>query len=116
MLPLKSSHLAGGLVIIALLGGTYAYKEIETIPSGFPVGKNFTIGENETLKSVSIRLEDGHYVHSALLFRALISSRGRDRHLKAGGYSFTEGVPLKGVVHKFATGHPDVPLVSVTIP
>lgn len=116
MLPLKSSHLAWGLVAIALVGSLYAYNEVETVPTNFPVGKNFTVGENETLKSVSLRLKEGHYVNSALLFRAFISSRGRDRHLKAGGYSFTEGVALSSVVEKFATGHPDVPLVSVTIP
>lgn len=116
MIEFKSSHLVWGLVVLALAGGCYAYKEIETIPSDFPVGKNFIIGENETLKNVSMRLEDNHYVNSALLFRTFLSSRGRDRHLKAGGYTFTEGVTLREVVEKFATGHPDAPLVSVTIP
>lgn len=92
------------------------YNLVQAVPSDFPIGKNFTIGENETLKSVSLRLENDNYINSALLFRAFISSRGRDRHLKAGGYTFPTSEALSGVVEKFATGHPDVPLLSVTVP
>ena len=116
MSPLKSSQLIGLLVIASLGGSFYLYNLVQAVPSDFPIGKNFTIGENETLKSVSLRLENDNYINSALLFRAFISSRGRDRHLKAGGYTFPASEALSGVVEKFATGHPDVPLLSVTVP
>lgn len=116
MSPLKSSQLIGVLVIASLGGSFYLYNLVQAVPSDFPIGKNFTIGENETLKSVSLRLENDNYINSALLFRAFISSRGRDRHLKAGGYTFPASEALSGVVEKFATGHPDVPLLSVTVP
>lgn len=116
MSPLKSSQLIGLLVIASLGGSFYLYNLVQAVPSDFPIGKNFTIGENETLKSISLRLENDNYINSALLFRAFISSRGRDRHLKAGGYTFPASEALSGVVEKFATGHPDVPLLSVTVP
>lgn len=116
MLSLKFSHAIVALIIVSLCGSFYAYSMLYTLPSDFPIAKNFVIEENETLKSVSLRLQNDKYIQSALLFRTLISSKGKDRHLKAGGYAFPVSVTLLDVVEKFATGHPDVPLLSVTVP
>lgn len=104
------------VVVILFLGFGYMYNLTHFAPLDFPLHKNFIVEENETLKSVSLRLQDEHYINSALLFRTLISARGRDRHIKAGGYTFDRTLILSGVVDKFAVGHPDIPLVSVTIP
>ncbi len=112
----RTSYFLGIVIVILFLLGVYTYGVTSSTPRNFPVGGNFVVEENETLKSVSTRLESEHYINSALLFRALISSRGRDRHIKAGGYTFNEALVLDDVVEKFATGHPDAPLVSVTIP
>lgn len=116
MIQLKSTHFLWAFIGTLLLVVMYVYSVMSSVPTNFPLGKNFTVGENETLKSISIRLEENHYINSALLFRAFISSRGRDRHIKAGGYTFNEPFVLGGIIEKFATGHPDVPLLSVTIP
>lgn len=116
MFRLRSSHFVWALITVFFVIACYMYSLIISIPTNFPVGKNFTVEENETLKSMSIRLEKNHYVNSALLFRSFISLRGHDRDIKAGGYIFDEPYGLGNIIEKFVTGHPDVPLVSVTIP
>ena len=113
---LRSYYFVSALLGIMCVVVFSVYTNLQVAPSDFPSGKNFTVGENETLKSISVRLEKDHYIASALLFRATISSLGKDRHIKAGGYTFVEPLPLKGIVEKFAVGHPDVPLISLTIP
>lgn len=100
------------LVILSL----YVYNIVQKAPKNFPVGKNFTVEEGETLKSISERLENQEYIQSAIWFRAGVSFLGRDRHVQLGGYVFTSPVPLMGVVQKLVFGKPDVPLIRVTIP
>lgn len=104
------------LVIIGLIGIVYLYTVITTIPSNFPTNKNFTVNENESLKSVSERLKVEGYITSPLLFRAGLSFLGKDRVLQLGGYAFPQPLPLLGVVATFVDGHPSSPLLSVTIP
>ncbi len=116
MFSFKLTYYIYFFFIVILLGSMFVYQETFSVPRDFPIGKNFTVNENESLKSISKRLEDERYINSALLFRILLSFSGRDRHLKIGGYSFPEPVTVTEVVNKFALGKPDVPLVSVTIP
>jgi UPF0755 protein len=104
--------LAG--VLIGAFGGVLFITR--TVPDEFPIGKHFTVLEHESLRSVSLRLKEEHYIYSSLLFRAWISSRGRDRNIQAGEYSFNEPSVLGTVVKKFANGSPDLPLLSITIP
>lgn len=99
-----------------LLGVSYFYKQVFMIPAMFPVGKNFTVNENESLKSISTRLEDEKYISSPLLFRAGVSFLGKDRAIQLGGYSFNSPLSLFGVVTTFVQGKPNAPLLSVTIP
>jgi UPF0755 protein len=104
------------LATLFLVIGTYAYYVLGTIPESFPVGKNFIVEEGESLRSISHRLEDEHYIRSAVWFRAWISFLGRDRHVQLGGYVFDEPLPLGSIVHRLVFGRPNIPLISVTIP
>lgn len=103
------------IILIVIIGG-YLYYITRTIPASFPTGKHFIVEENETLRSVSLRLEQEHYIYSALFFRAWVSSLGGDRHIKVGEYFFDRPHVLGAVVKKFVSGNPDLPLHSVTIP
>lgn len=94
----------------------YGYYMIRTIPSSFPVSSHFTISENESLRSVSIRLEENSYIHSALWFRVWVSSLGKDRHIQLGNYEFDRPYVMGGVVKKIVGSVPDKPLIKVTIP
>lgn len=107
------------LWVVILIGACiafYGYYSLRLAPKDFPVGKNFTVEENETLRSISMRLKEEHYIQSPLLFRASISSLGFDRHIKPGVYILRGSMPLSLVVNKFAQSHPDIPLISITIP
>jgi UPF0755 protein len=112
----KKYTLIGMIVVITFIGVSSLYTAIVSVPVTFPVGNNFTINENESLKSVSQRLESDGYITSPLLFRAGISFFGKDRTLQLGGYDFPEALSLLGVVNIFVQGHPSAPLLSVTIP
>jgi UPF0755 protein len=103
------------LSLIGILFG-YAYYVTNIVPSGFPIGSEFTVGENESLRSVSLRLEKEHYINSALWFRTWVSSMGKDRVLQLGNYHFEDMASLGAVVKKFVEGTPDKPLLQVTIP
>lgn len=87
-----------------------------SVPNNFPVGNNFIVGEGESLHSVSVRLQDDHYIKSALLFRVWVSFLGSDRHIQLGVYSFDKPLVLGSVIKKLISGNPDAPLISVTIP
>ena len=104
-----------GLVILLCLLA-YFYKQLFSIPENFPVGKNFTINENESLKSISQRLEDAGYIQSPLLFRAGVSFLGKDKAIQLGGYVFDTPRTLLSLVNEFVQGRPSSPLLSVTIP
>jgi UPF0755 protein len=104
------------LLVVAFVLVFCVHQQVTASPSDFPIAKNFVVDENETLGSLSARLEDEHYITSSLLFRAWVSFLGHDRHIKAGGYMFDSPKTLGGVVEKFVFGKPDSPLLSVTIP
>lgn len=104
-----------GSIIILLIVAGLAFTLSLRAPSTFPVGERFTVGEGESLASISERLEDEHIVSSALFFRLWISTIGRDKHIGLGVYEFTTPLPLGLVVAKIVRG-PDEPLILVTIP
>ncbi|MEI6810845.1 MAG: endolytic transglycosylase MltG [Candidatus Nomurabacteria bacterium] len=80
------------------------------------MGTNFVVEEGESLRSISLRLQNENYIKSALLFRAWVSFLGRDRHIQLGVYSFDKPLVLGAVIKKLVSGNPDAPLVSLTIP
>ncbi len=100
------------LVVIFSLGFYFT----RTAPRDFPVGKHFIVQEGESLRSISKRLEQEHYVYSALLFRAWISFLGNDRQVQLGEYVFNERHVLGFMVKRFVSVGPDIPLISVTVP
>lgn len=110
------SRISYGGVIVVLLAFLYVYYITSTVPSSFPVGKSFTINENESLRSISSRLEEEKYIHSALWFRVWISTLGKDRFIQLGNYHFDTPHSLGGVVKKLVTENPDKPLIQVTVP
>lgn len=112
----KNYTLLSMVVIITLILGGYGYKQALLVPDNFPTGKNFTINENESLRSISERLQKEGYITSPLLFRAGVSFFGKDRSIQIGGYSFSTPKTLLGMVLSFVNGHPTTPLLSITIP
>ena len=112
----KKYTLVGMIAVITLISMSALYTAMLSVPDTFPVDKNFTINENESLKSVSQRLESEGYITSSLLFRAGVSFFGKDRTLQLGGYSFPAPLSLIGVINIFVQGRPSAPLLSVTVP
>ena len=112
----KNYTIAGVCLVVLLILVSYFYKQVFVVPTTFPVGKNFIINENESLKSISTRLKEEKFISSPLLFRAGISFLGKDRDIQLGGYVFSTPLSLFGVVTTFVQGHPSTPLLSVTIP
>lgn len=113
----KSTHPFVIFIIICLgIITLYFYNSIFSVPSNFPSRKNFVVNENESLKSISKRLEAEGYITSALLFRSGISFLHKDKDIHLGGYLFEDPHTLLEVIYKFAKGEPDAPLLSVTIP
>ncbi len=112
----KNYTIAGLCLVVLLISASYFYKQVFVVPDNFPVGKNFIINENESLKSISVRLEEEKFITSSILFRAGISFLGKDRSIQLGGYVFATPLSLFGVVTTFVEGRPSTPLLSVTIP
>lgn len=104
-----------GTIVLALAGGAVAFILALNAPSDFPEGKRFEIGENESLYSISERLEQENIITSAMIFRGWVSLLRMDTSIGLGAYVFERKVPLGVVVAKIANG-PDEPLLSVTIP
>lgn len=110
----KISRIIAVIVLSIFLG--YGYRVASSVPTNFPTGKTFIVDENESLRSVSYRLEKEGYINSALWFRAWISFLGGDKRLQLGGYVFDEPTSLNNLVKKFTSELPDLPLIHVTIP
>jgi UPF0755 protein len=104
-----------GSLVLLLVGGLLAIFFSLQAPADFPAGTTFQVGEGESLKSLSMRLEEGHFVTSALFFRAWVSVLGKDKSIGLGTYKFEKKLPMGLVIAKFARG-PDDPLLTVTIP
>lgn len=102
-------------VVIALSLG-YGYFVFFTVTKDFPVNKNFIVEENESLRSISKRLEKEHYINSALAFRVWASFVRGDRHIQLGGYVFDHPQSLGSILKKLILSKPDAPLIKVTIP
>lgn len=102
-------------IIVLLLFAAGAYTLTLRPPLDFPVGEKFVIHEGENLHSISKRLEEEHFISSALLFRGWVSMMQLDKQVGLGVYEFGERAALGGVVSKIVHG-PDEPIISVTIP
>lgn len=105
-----------GILAFLFIIFVFTFWSTRTIPNNFPVGTNFVVEEGESLRSVSLRLQNENYIKSALLFRAWISFLGRDRHIQLGIYSFDKPLVLGAVIKKLVSENPDAPLISITIP
>ncbi len=113
----RTSYLHIWMIIIAsIIVCVYLYTQALVVPYSFPVGRTFTIGENETLKSISTRLKQEGYIHSPLLFRAGVSFLGGDRTIQLGGYVFEKPLTLLGIIETFVQKRPTSPLISITVP
>lgn len=124
MLPsLKSFLLENKFWVISLffsaviiLGLGYGYYVFFAVTKDFPVNKSFVVEENESLRSISNRLEKEHYINSALGFRVWASFIGGDRYIQLGGYVFDSPQSLGSILKKLVLSKPDAPLIKVTIP
>lgn len=104
-------------LLIGLLCVIFVYGlGITSIPKDFPINQTFLIEENESLKSVSLKLEENHIINSALWFRAFASFLGKDKHMQLGIYKFDKPIVLGSVVKRIFDTGPNEPLVKVTIP
>lgn len=112
----RNYTLLGMMIIVGLVGVAYLYMQLFVVPSQFPVNKNFVIEENESLRSISDRLQNEGYIKSALIFRAGLSFFNKDRKIQLGGYVFETPQSLLGVISRFINGRPTAPLLSVTVP
>ena len=112
----RNYTLIGMMIIVSLVGVAYLYTQLLIAPSQFPVNKNFVIEENESLRSISDRLQTEGYIKSALIFRAGLSFFDRDRKIQLGGYVFDTPQSFLGVIARFIDGRPTTPVLSVTVP
>lgn len=110
----KNSKLSIAFVIFIAVF-TYGYYLTRATPDNFPVGKIFLVQENESLKSISNRLEEEHIINSALCFRVWVSANGKDRKVGVGQYVFDAPLSLGSVVKKMTTTA-DKPLLQMTVP
>ena len=94
----------------------YGFNVVKNVPKDFPQNETFLIEENESLKSVSVRLEQKHIITSALWFRVFVSFEGKDRNMQIGFYKFNEPITLGAVAKRIFQSGPDQPLIKVTIP
>jgi UPF0755 protein len=102
-------------IAIVLIFGGLVFLSTLNAPQDFPTNSTFEVKEGESLYNISSRLQEGHFISSALLFRGWISIIGKDKAIGLGRYAFAHKLPLGLVVAKFIRG-PDDPLLSVTIP
>jgi UPF0755 protein len=102
-------------IAIVVIFGALVFLSTLRAPKDFPAHSTFEVKEGESLYNISSRLEEGHFISSALLFRGWISIIGKDKDIGLGRYAFESKLPLGFIVAKFIRG-PDDPLLSVTIP
>lgn len=110
----KLIQYAAGILLLIVL--SYGFYITRTTPKDFPIGTTFLINENETLRSVSIRLEEQHVIYSALWFRAWMSFLGKDKHMQLGYYKFDQPQVLGAILKRLIQTGPDMPLEKITVP
>ncbi len=114
----KNNHITAFSVIATVfaVSSAYLYYAFFVPTKHFPKSKQFTVNENESLKTISERLFREGFISSPLLFRAGVSFLNKDTSVQLGGYVFDREMSLLQVIHSLTSGNERLPLLSVTIP
>ena len=108
----KPKYISLIILLIIFLYGL----NITNAPKNFPVNETFLIDEGESLRNVSLRLEEKHIINSATWFRAYVSFFGKDRKIQLGVYKFDKPLSLGSIARKIYDAGPNEPLIRVTMP
>lgn len=102
------------IIILIFIIGVFFY--FNSTPRNFPINTSFVINEDETLSSVSKRLESGGYIRSAVLLRAVISFFGNDKNIQLGEWVFDKKYSTLELSSLISSKSKSKPLIKITIP
>lgn len=109
----KILYIVATTIVVILV---VVYRFLLQAPSREPPTSGFVVGEDQNLGTISKNLEEEGYIRSSLLFRAIVSFIGYDKHIQLGEYTFPPSASLLTIIKKIVYEKPDKPLVRVTIP
>ncbi|MEN9552291.1 MAG: hypothetical protein RI935_668 [Candidatus Parcubacteria bacterium] len=111
---LRERHFLHLIVAVACIG--FIFFILQSFLFKTNSTKTFVINEGESLRSLSLRLEEENIIASAFLLRAILSFNNKDTKVQLGEYSFDESENLFSVIHKITEEGPNNPLLRVTVP
>lgn len=103
-------------IILIIFFGYFPYTYYVSPPKNFPINSDFTVDEDESIKTISENLKNESYIKSAFLFRTVVSFTGNDKKIQLGGYIFEKPLSLFSIIKKVVYEKPNKPLIRVTIP
>src|SRR3954466_10365884 len=88
--PIKRTSV---LVVFFLIALGFIYINFFSPPKNFPAGTIFNISEGESLRNVSLSLEQSHLIRSRVAFEALTILFGGEKHIIHADYYFETKLP-----------------------
>ncbi|MBV9158976.1 MAG: endolytic transglycosylase MltG [Candidatus Kaiserbacteria bacterium] len=106
------------IIVILVVGSlaTFSYLYFIQPPDSFPVDQLVSVPEGASLKDISVGLQSGGVVRSALAFRVLVTLLGHERSVHAGDYLFKEPKDVFSVARSISIGAYGLEPVKIRIP
>ncbi len=108
----KSILIFLGILIFIISG----YFLLFRVPSNFPVGGIFSIGDGASLHSISLKLKNEHFIRSRVVFKILVIMDGGEKRIISADYLFENKISVFEIARRIVKGERHLAPVKITIP
>ena len=103
--------------LLMLVGAVSAfYFFMFRAPANFKVNEIFSVEEGYSLRKISLKLKEGDFIQSRVLFETFVILLGGEKNLAVGDYIFPNKIHVLDVARKISTGDRELGMVKITIP
>jgi len=100
-------------IVLCLIGIYLAFIEA---PYDFKVGEVVSVEAGKSLRSVSLHLQQQHFIKSRIAFEGFVIMYGGEKHIIPGDYMFEKKVSVEEVAYRISKGDKRLSMVKITIP
>lgn len=94
----------------------FFYFSFFSAPKNFPSGIIINIAEGESLRGVSLFLQERHIIRSRVAFEAFVILDGGEKHIISADYFLENKLPVWDIARRIAKGERHLAPIKVTIP
>lgn len=104
-------YALGGIVFFWLF-----YFFFFSAPANFPTDTIFRVEPGSSLRGVSLKLKQEHFIRSRTVFEAFVIINGLEKRVISTNYYFENKLPVYEIARRISKGEHNLAPVSITIP